>query len=178
MPAILEALRLKPKPVELKIVYKSWSKAPRFQGKLKKDGPVDDWLGKIKAGCIEHGIPREQWHVVAQHYMGKKALKRFREMDRVMQIMHNGKYTWNWKKYKIAMRNMGWDINAKETKSLTVERKSGLWTVVDGLLHPQSQPNSPAPPKRSSSSSFMSRINSQSDDGNAHDDSESPALAG
>ncbi|EMD31574.1 hypothetical protein CERSUDRAFT_119620 [Gelatoporia subvermispora B] len=164
MSAILEALRLKPKRADLKVVYKSWHKAPTFQGKPKKDGPVDVWLGKIKAGCRERGVPREQWHLVARHYMRGKAEKRFEEVDRVMQVMHSGKYVWSWKKYKVAVRNMGWGLSTKEANTFRVERRAGLWTVVESLFQSQHPPAPPLPPIRRPSFDFLSRIRSRPDE--------------
>ncbi|OCH85680.1 hypothetical protein OBBRIDRAFT_891024 [Obba rivulosa] len=65
--------------------------------------------------------------------MGRKARKRFAEVDRVMRIMHGGRYVWNWKRFKVAMRNMGWGVKDVDAKTFKIERKAGLWTVVEGL---------------------------------------------
>lgn len=105
MSVVLDAFKIK--PFDFDAVYASWPDAPRFQGKPKKDMPVDEWLAAIKAGCIERKVPKEHWHRVAQHYMGDKAIARFDEVKKVMQTVHGGTYRWNWKNFKVAMRNMG-----------------------------------------------------------------------
>jgi len=95
------------KPFDLEPVYASWTDGPRFLGKHKKDLPIDDWLDRIKAGCVERKVPDEYWHRVAQHFMGDKAKARLDELKKVMAKVHGGKYRWNWKKFSLAMRNMG-----------------------------------------------------------------------
>ncbi|KIK57509.1 hypothetical protein GYMLUDRAFT_75472 [Collybiopsis luxurians FD-317 M1] len=130
---MLDAFKLK--PFDLEPVYASWNDAPIFHGndgtknsKGPKDLPVDEWLAKIKEGCIERSVPREYWHKVAQHYMGEKAKARLGELKAVMAKVHGGNYRWNWEKFKIAMRNMGWTVDASETESIKVHSKpSGLW---------------------------------------------------
>ncbi|TFY68098.1 hypothetical protein EVJ58_g1189 [Rhodofomes roseus] len=92
--------------------------------------PVNDWLAQIKAGCIERKVPKDYWHKVGQHYLGEKARKRLDEVKLVMKNMHGGKYKWNWKSFKTAMRNMGWDIDTEKKEAITVKsRPSG--TLVD-----------------------------------------------
>lgn len=113
---MLDAFKLK--PYDLEPIYASWKDAPMFYGNLPndngktsknalKDIPVDEWLKKIKEGCIERNVPKEYWHKVAQHYMGEKAKGRLEELKAVMAKVHGGNYRWNWEKFKIAMRNMG-----------------------------------------------------------------------
>ena len=97
----------KPKPFDLEPVYAAWTPAPLFLGNPKKDLPVDDWLTAIKNGCTERHVPREYWHKVGYHYMGPKARARMDEVKKVMQNMHAGKYKWNWKSFKVAMKSMG-----------------------------------------------------------------------
>ncbi|KAI0334300.1 hypothetical protein GY45DRAFT_95205 [Cubamyces sp. BRFM 1775] len=126
---MLNAFKIK--PFELEPIYAEWSNPPRFIGNPKKDLPVDEWLQQIKAGCIERKVPREYWHKVAQHYMAGKAKTRFEELKLVMKNMHGGKYRWTWKNYKIAMRNMGWDIDSQKTEAIEVEsRPSGFWRII------------------------------------------------
>ncbi|EJF60238.1 hypothetical protein DICSQDRAFT_88061 [Dichomitus squalens LYAD-421 SS1] len=126
---MLNAFKIK--AFDLEPIYAEWKDAPRFVGNPKKDLPVDDWLAQIKSGCIERKVPREYWHKVAQHYMADKAKARFDELKAVMKNMHGGKYRWTWKNFKIAMRNMGWDVDSQKTEAIEVQSKpSGLWWIV------------------------------------------------
>ncbi|KAI0776626.1 hypothetical protein BD413DRAFT_468646 [Trametes elegans] len=126
---MLNAFKIK--PYDLDPIYAKWTNAPRFVGNPKKDLPVNDWLKQIKAGCIEHNVPRDCWHKVAQHYLGDKAKARFDELKLVMKNMHGGKYRWTWKNFKVAMRNMGWDVDPRKTEAIEVEsRPSGFWRIV------------------------------------------------
>lgn len=148
MSTILGSFKIK--PFDLEPIYASWTDAPKFLGKPKKDPPVDEWLKQIKAGCIERKIPQEYWPKVAQHYMGDKAKARLNELKAVMEKVHGGKYKCTWKKYKIAMRNMGceWDfllstyvsvrspytenidtgtIETTATQAIEVQGKSSSW---------------------------------------------------
>jgi len=123
---MLEAFKLK--PFDLEPIYTSWSDGPRFVGNPTKDGPVDDWLSTIKAGSVERKVPQEYWHKVGQHFMGEQAKARLDELKLVMGKVHGGKYRWNWKRYKVAMRNMCWNIDVTETEPIKVQaKKSGIW---------------------------------------------------
>jgi hypothetical protein len=102
---MLEAFKLK--PFDLEPIYASWPDSPRFVGNPKQDPKVDDWLKQIKSGCMERKVPKEYWHKVAQHFMSEKARARLTELKLVMGKVHGGHYRWNWKKFKVAMRNMG-----------------------------------------------------------------------
>jgi hypothetical protein len=102
---MLDAFKIK--PFDLEPIFASWTDGPRFLGKPKKDPPVNEWLDQIKAGCVKRKVPDEYWYKVAQHFMGDKAKARFDELKIVMAKMHGGKYRWTWKKFKIAMCNMG-----------------------------------------------------------------------
>jgi hypothetical protein len=102
---MLDAFKIK--PFDLEPIYASWIDGPRFLGNPKKDPSVDDWLKQIKAGCVQRGIPEEYWHKVAQHFMGEQAKARLEELKKIMAKVQGGKYRWNWKKFKVAMRNMG-----------------------------------------------------------------------
>ncbi|KAI0075236.1 hypothetical protein K474DRAFT_1709206 [Panus rudis PR-1116 ss-1] len=129
MSQFLDAFKIK--PFDLDPIFDTWKDAPLFQGNPKKDLPVDEWLDRIKQGCIERKVPRDYWHKVAYHYLGKNAKSRMDEVKRVMKNMHGGKYKWNWKAFKVAMRNMGWDIDPKKTEEYQVESKpSGIWWIV------------------------------------------------
>lgn len=113
--SVLDAFKIK--PFDLEPVFASWPDGPRFLGNPKKDPSVDDWLAQIKAGCLERRVPKDYWHKVGQHYLGEKARKRLDEVKLVMKNMHGGKYKWNWKSFKIAMRNMGCTLYSRSTRS-------------------------------------------------------------
>ncbi|KAG1816773.1 uncharacterized protein BJ212DRAFT_1271297 [Suillus subaureus] len=124
---MLDAFKIK--EFNLEPIYQSWENPPRFYGESTKDIPVDDFLHQIKAGCAERKVPEEYWHKVAQHYMGDKAKARLQELKSVMAKVNGGKYRWSWKKFTIAMRNMGWEIDANITETVQLHSKpSGmLW---------------------------------------------------
>ncbi|KAG1773389.1 hypothetical protein EV702DRAFT_577661 [Suillus placidus] len=124
---MLQAFKIK--EFNLEPIYESWENPPKFHGESKKDMPVDDFLHQIKAGCAERKVPEEYWHKVAQHYMGDNATARFQELKSVMAKVNGGKYRWSWKKFTIAMRNMGWEIDANITETVQLHSKpSGmLW---------------------------------------------------
>ncbi|KAJ7151541.1 hypothetical protein C8R46DRAFT_487057 [Mycena filopes] len=121
---MLDAFKIK--PFDLEPVYAAWA-APRFLGDPQKDPPVDDWIQAIKSGCIEHKVPKEYWHTCAQHFMGDKAKARLIELKKVMAQVHGGRYRWNWKKFKVAMRNMAWDIDTSETETVKVPSGPFWW---------------------------------------------------
>lgn len=102
---MLDAFKIK--EFNLSPVLESWTNPPMFYGEPKKDPSVDEWLDNIKAGCVERKVPEECWHKVAQHYMGPKAKTRLTELKNVLSQIHGGKYRWTWKRFKIAMKNMG-----------------------------------------------------------------------
>ncbi|KAF8882805.1 hypothetical protein BD779DRAFT_1612380 [Infundibulicybe gibba] len=107
------------KPFDLEPIYASWTDGPTFTGNPKKDPSVDDWLEEIRLGCVKRNVPEEYWHKVAQHFMGPKAKARFNEVKAVVA-----------KKFKIAMKNMGWGIDSSATETIKVEGKStGLWWI-------------------------------------------------
>jgi hypothetical protein len=105
MSAIVAAFKIK--EFDLEPVYASWKNPPTFYGIPTKDPSVDYWLAEIKAGCMERKVPKEYWHKVAQHNLGPQAKGRFDELKVVLAKIHGGKYRWNWKRFKVAMRNMG-----------------------------------------------------------------------
>ncbi|KXN90415.1 hypothetical protein AN958_04284 [Leucoagaricus sp. SymC.cos] len=123
---MLGAFRIK--PFDLEPIYEEWKDGPVFKGNRKKDPPVEEWLEQIKEGCIKRGVPEEYWYKVAQHFMGPKARARLDELKEVIRKVHGGKYRWTWKKFRIALLNMGWDIDRNETRSIKISAKSlGQW---------------------------------------------------
>ncbi|KIP06761.1 hypothetical protein PHLGIDRAFT_42695, partial [Phlebiopsis gigantea 11061_1 CR5-6] len=141
------------KPFALEPIYDSWPSAPIFQGNPSRDQPVDDWLAQIKEGCLARRVPKEYWHKVAQHYLGPHARARFDELKAVMRTLHGGRYMWNWKRFKCAMRNMGWEIDVHKTEEIKVQRKpSGVWWIVGGRRE-RAEPDSDAVSVSSTSSS-------------------------
>jgi len=129
MSAIIDAFKIK--QFDLEPIYVSWTSPPTFTGIAKKDPAVDIWLDEIKAGCIERKVPKEYWHKVAQHNLGPLAKERVNELKLVMSKVHGGKYRWNWKRFKVAMNNMGWDIDPKKTEAIKVATKpSGMWWIL------------------------------------------------
>ncbi|KZV71757.1 hypothetical protein PENSPDRAFT_684383 [Peniophora sp. CONT] len=128
--AILDAFKLD--EFNLKPILEIWDaqNPPRFYGKTDVDPPVDIWLDAIKAGCLERGVPEGYWHKVGQHYLGPRARERYNELKRVMRTMHGGKYRFDWKRFKVAMRSMGWDIEDSKTESFKLQsRASGHWWI-------------------------------------------------
>jgi len=129
MSAFIDALKIK--PFDLEPIYDAWTSPPIFTGIAKQDPPVDSWLDEVKAGCIERKVPKEYWHKVAQHNLGPQARERVNELKLVMSKVHGGSYRWNWKRFKVAMKNMGWDMDPKKTEEIKVAtRPSGLWWIL------------------------------------------------
>lgn len=122
---MLDAFRIK--PFDLLPIYEEWQDGPYFNGN-PKDISVEEWLNKIKEGCIKRSVPEEYWYKVAQHFMGPKARARLDELKQVIHKVHGGTYRWTWKKFRIALLNMGWEIDKDEKKTISVSAKSlGLW---------------------------------------------------
>ncbi|PPQ79963.1 hypothetical protein CVT24_003748 [Panaeolus cyanescens] len=123
---MLNAFKLK--EFDLTPVLEGWKDGPMFLGDSKKDMPVEEWLEKIKEGCVQRGVPEEYWYKVGQHFMGPKALGRLAELKQVITKVHGGKYRWTWRKFKVAMMNMGWTIDKDKKETIKVQGKgSGLW---------------------------------------------------
>ena len=97
---------LKHDDYDIKPVLAAWSNPPRFFGEPSKDTPGNVWLKAVKAGCIQREVPKTHWHHAAQNFLGPRAHKRFEELRAVLRNMHGGKYKWDWKRFKVAMRNM------------------------------------------------------------------------
>jgi len=82
-------------------------------------------------------VPKEHWHRVGRHYPGEKPRQRIEELGKVMQKMSGDKYTWSWKKFKIAMQNIGWGggkyVKAPPVSAMPerpMPRKQGSWWVM------------------------------------------------
>ncbi|KAI0246331.1 hypothetical protein BJV78DRAFT_1135398, partial [Lactifluus subvellereus] len=128
----------KTKEFDLEPALDSWKNPPRFLGNQKKDPPVDTWLDQVKQGCRERKIPKESWHKVGQRFLGDKARKRLDELQEVLRNLHGGNYRWDWKRFKIAMRNMGWELDDKKTESVNV-KSSGSWWIIGRDKHEVSE---------------------------------------
>lgn len=134
--SVLDAFKLK--SYDLEPVYAAWQNPPTFFGD-GRDESIDDWLKKVKDGCQERSVPKEYWHKVAQKYMGEKAKARLDELKVVMRKVHGGNYRWNWEKFKIAMRNLEWHIDAAATTTIKVHTKaSGHWWTTRKKDEPES----------------------------------------
>ncbi|KAI0632681.1 hypothetical protein C8Q77DRAFT_1119159 [Trametes polyzona] len=127
------------RPFDLQVALKEWKTTtadhpvPEFKGKPKrKDDPTTDaWLGLVEKGCTARTVPKAHWPAVAKHFMGKKARSRVLEVEKVMRALHGPQWDWRWKDFKVAVMNMGWNIEETKTRSIQVERKpSGLWWIV------------------------------------------------
>ncbi|TFK69208.1 hypothetical protein BDN72DRAFT_624568 [Pluteus cervinus] len=152
---MLDAFKLK--PFDLEPILADWKNPPRFNGNPKKDMPVEEWLKQIKAGCIERGIPEEYWYKVAQRCMGPKAKARLDELKAVISKVHGGKYRWTWKKFKIAMLNMGWSIDTSAKEAIKVS-KTGSWFRLNSKSDIPTPP--PSPPATTSTRPPPTRSNS------------------
>ncbi|RXW22547.1 hypothetical protein EST38_g3324 [Candolleomyces aberdarensis] len=123
---VLDAFKIK--PFDLEPIYAEWTDGPVFKGNPKKDPPVEEWLEQIRAGCVQRKVPEEYWYKVAQHFMGPKAKARFDEVKKVIVTVNGGKYRWTWKKFKVAMTNMGWNIDVNEKETIKVRGSgTGMW---------------------------------------------------
>ena len=114
---MLEALRLK--PYDLEPVYVSWPDAPRYNGDSKEDPAA--WLAAIKAGCKERKVPKDYWHRVGMHFMGRRPRERLEQLGTVMQQMTNQKNVWSWKKFKIAVQNLGCTFSGHMDRQIDAE---------------------------------------------------------
>ncbi|CAA7262685.1 unnamed protein product [Cyclocybe aegerita] len=124
MAAVLNAFKMK--EFDLEPIFEEWKDGPVFTGNTKKDLPVEEWLEKIREGCVQRGVPEEYWYKVAQHFMGPKAKARLVELKQVIAKVHGGKYRWTWKKFKVAMMNMGWTIDKDAKETIKVQGR-GMW---------------------------------------------------
>ncbi|KAJ3538387.1 hypothetical protein NM688_g6527 [Phlebia brevispora] len=110
------------KPYDLEALYVAWTDGPVFDGKkpLLKKAKLDvgTWLDQIEAGCRERKVPADVWHKVAQHFMGKNATARLCEVEKVLTHLHGGKFRWDWKKFKMAMASICWNVDLMQSISL------------------------------------------------------------
>lgn len=116
---MLDALRIK--PFDLSALYNSWENPPIFVGtvstsffqfkqKPRAENEYEDpvaWLETLKAGCKERKVPKDYWYRVGRHYMAVTPRARLDELASVMQKMTGDKHVWNWRKFKIAVQNLG-----------------------------------------------------------------------
>ncbi|KAL0952808.1 hypothetical protein HGRIS_007033 [Hohenbuehelia grisea] len=159
----------KMKAFELDPIFETWNDCPMFTGNPKKDPAVNDWLKQVKEGCQARNVPKEVWHKAGQHFMGDKAKQRLNELKTVMAKVHGGHYRWNWEKFKIAMRNMGWNIDTSVTEPVKVQgRPSGIWWLPMGAkkteepesIDTSSTPQRPTLPSSRSDTLWLMRKNS------------------
>ncbi|KAI0702771.1 hypothetical protein C8Q76DRAFT_684877 [Earliella scabrosa] len=129
------------RPFDLQAALDSWATTapdhpvPEFKGKPKrKDDPTAEaWLDLVEKGCSGRRVPKSHWPDVAKHFMVKKARGRVAELEKVMRAMHGEQWAWTWKNFRVAVMNMGWNIDDKKTREINIERKaSGLWKIVTG----------------------------------------------
>ncbi|KAL1938297.1 hypothetical protein VTO73DRAFT_11748 [Trametes versicolor] len=137
------------RPFDLAVALKEWTTTtadhlvPEFKGRPKrKDDPTAEaWLNLVDKGCSARAVPKTHWPAVAKHFMGKKARGRVLELEKVMRALHGQQWDWRWKDFRVAVLNMGWNIDETKTRPVLVERKSsGLWWIVGG------KDETPAPP--------------------------------
>ncbi|KAH8832739.1 hypothetical protein DL96DRAFT_1704792 [Flagelloscypha sp. PMI_526] len=166
MDTIRDVFKLKPYNSSSFILRELWPTGPRYSGDPRKDPPVNEWLKDVKMGCKERGVPKDYWADVGICFLGKKAKTRLDEVKKVMDKMHNGKWYWNWKRFKTGMRNMGWTLDYDKRESIEVEATpSLLWWFQSKPAEEPDEPPTPIerPPIRTSESSFWltRKLNSQ-----------------
>ncbi|KIP06780.1 hypothetical protein PHLGIDRAFT_118719 [Phlebiopsis gigantea 11061_1 CR5-6] len=146
---MLHALNIK--PFDLQPVYTSWTDAPRFNGKEKKDFTVASWLAKIEEGCKLHRVPKALWPEVAQHYMGEKATRRFKKVAEVMTQMHGNSYIWSWKRFRTAMENAHWDLEGNKWLRLAGSKTASIFTKSEQVAKKDQSPKATAKPSETKS---------------------------
>ncbi|RPD53653.1 hypothetical protein L226DRAFT_611221 [Lentinus tigrinus ALCF2SS1-7] len=141
------------RPFDLKTALESWATTspehpvPEFKGKPKrKDDPTTEvWLTAVETGCNARRVPKTQWPDVAKHFMAKKARGRVTEVEKVMRALHGEQWAWTWKNFRVAVLNMGWNIDEKKTREVNIERKgTGLWKIVTGQKDDSASSSAPA----------------------------------
>ncbi|KAI1795400.1 hypothetical protein LXA43DRAFT_1058543 [Ganoderma leucocontextum] len=129
------------KPFDLVAALETWSTSapdhpvPEFKGKPKRkeDPTAEAWLDLVENGCTARHVPKTHWPDVAKHFMGKKPRGRVAEVEKVMRALHGEQWAWTWKNFRVAVLNMGWNIDEQKTREVKVERKAtGLWRIVAG----------------------------------------------
>ncbi|KAL4244263.1 hypothetical protein ABKN59_010038 [Abortiporus biennis] len=138
---------------------------PSFSGRPKKDGPVQIWLEHIEDACRLYKIPKELWHEVAMSFMKGRAKERWECVAVVMDNLYGGvggsksggKYRWNWKKFKVAMLNMSWELHSNLTQAFRVASiPSGCWWTL-GVGKNESEPSTSPPISTPSNPPFLMR---------------------
>ncbi|KZT25097.1 hypothetical protein NEOLEDRAFT_1134333 [Neolentinus lepideus HHB14362 ss-1] len=154
MSTLLDMFKIK--PFDVQPVLATWKDGPKFSGNRKKDPPVALWLDQVRTGCVQRQVPEEYWHEVAEHFMGKKAKRRFTAVKKVLYEMNGQNYRWTWKKFKLLMSNVGWDIDPKAR--VAVEPKSsGTWRIL-GKKKAEGTPHSAKKHIRSKSQNDVPKI--------------------
>ncbi|KAI0669039.1 hypothetical protein C8Q78DRAFT_1071052 [Trametes maxima] len=150
-------------PFDLPAALKAWAMTnaehlvPEFKGrpKRKDDLTPDAWLALVEKGSLARSVPKAHWPAVAKHFMGKKARSRVLEVEKVMRALHGEQWDWRWKDFKVAVMNMGWNIEETKTRKVQVERKaSGLWWIPGGSK--DDAPAQPAPTSKNSTKAVSS----------------------
>lgn len=167
MSSFLDAFR---KTFDLEAALSEWTDAPVFNGNPKKDLPVSVWLERIRAGCVSRKIPEDHWVKVAQHFMGSDARTRLVELKEVITKVHGGQYRWTWQKFKVAMENMGWEIDRSKKETIRFSKTGSWWRMrkrEDTREEPVAKTEAsqrPTPLRRSSSSFWNMKPKGSKDD--------------
>ncbi|CCL99830.1 uncharacterized protein FIBRA_01854 [Fibroporia radiculosa] len=134
IPTLSSMLTVEPATLPLTTLLKAWPSnivPPRFLGRPKQDPPIDVWLAKIAAACAAQKVPSRLWHEVARHFMGKEALRRIEDVEKVMRCVYGEQWKWKWATFGVAMKNMGWGTDSKKTEKVKVQCKaSGSWWII------------------------------------------------
>ncbi|KZT05062.1 uncharacterized protein LAESUDRAFT_727316 [Laetiporus sulphureus 93-53] len=102
---------------------------PRFQGKPKKDLPVDAWLAKVAEACAAQKVPKTRWHEIARHYMSEDVKRKLDEVEKVMRCVSGEKWHWKWSSFGVALRSISCD--PKMTEAIKMQRRSGgTWWII------------------------------------------------
>ncbi|TFK80790.1 hypothetical protein K466DRAFT_605046, partial [Polyporus arcularius HHB13444] len=143
-----------PRPFDLEAALESWATTSpdhpvaEFKGKPKRkdDVSVEVWLLAVENGCNARRVPKTHWPDVAKHFMVKKALGRVTEVEKVMRALHGDEWVWTWKDFQVAVLNMGWNIDEKKTRQVSIESTgAGLWKIVTGRKDDSAASPTPAP---------------------------------
>ncbi|EED79018.1 predicted protein [Postia placenta Mad-698-R] len=103
---------------------------PVFKGP-NQDLTIDKWLTAVAATCAKRKVPKEQWPEVARHFMSGKARRRIKDLEAVMESAYGQPWSWKWSSFMVALRNLGWHIDAKKTQDVEVQEKApGRWSFI------------------------------------------------
>lgn len=132
---------LKKQPYDVDSLCQSWTDAPKWHGIPDRDGPVADWIAKMKAEFKSRKVPKEYWPEFACRYMGGRATKAWVLVGSATMNMFGSKFNWTWKRYKKVMLLVPWEtlVNDPWYKRVT-------WQIKQQL---QAAPPSPPPAKQS-----------------------------